>query len=474
MNRGSANMEGTMEARKRMILGALDCFTPGFLAQGMWAHPADRTTHFNELSYWVDCARLLEEGLFDLLFLADTIGVYDVFGGSRDEALKLGVQVPINDPFVLIAALTGATRNLGLAATGNLLYEPPYLFARRLSTLDHLSGGRAAWNIVTGILASGAKAFGRELMGHDERYDVGDEFMEIVYRLWEHSWEDGAVLEDKMRRIYADPSKVHDVSFHGRHLHMSGIHLTAPSPQRTPVLFQAGASGRGKAFAARHAECMFVNGTSAASLARAVGDMTAALEKQGRKRDQVRILAGLTVIVAETREQARQKREEYKAAASAEATLVHASGGLGVDLSRYPYDSEIEYSETDANRTLMENLTRGPDGRRVTIREVAENMSLSSRNLLIVGDAESVAEEMIAVVDQTGIDGFNLARVLMPDSIKDFVRLVVPRLQERGAYKTAYNEGTLREKLGLGEGPRLAANHYGRTLGRTSVGDEIT
>jgi long-chain alkane monooxygenase len=458
---------------KQIILGSLDCFTPGFLAQGMWAHPADRTAGFNQLSYWTDYARLLERGLFDLLFLADTIGVYDVFGGSRDAALRLGVQVPINDPFVLISALAGTTTNLGLAATGNLLYEPPYLFARRLSTLDHLSGGRVGWNIVTGILSSGARAFGRDLMGHDERYDFGDEFMEVVYRLWEHSWEDGAVLEDRAQRRYADPAKVHEVSFDGDHLHMSGIHLTAPSPQRTPVLFQAGASGRGKLFAARHAECMFVNGTSRSSLARAVADMQGALEQQGRRRDQVRILAGLTVIVGDTAEQAREKHEAYKAAASAEATLVHASGGLGVDLSRYPYDSEIEYSETGANRTLMENLTRGPDGSRFTIRQMAESMSLSSRNLLIVGNADTVAEEMIAIVDQTGIDGFNLARVLMPDSIEDFVRLVVPRLQERGAYKAAYQPGSLREKLGLGEGARVAPNHYARTLGKDLAGEKL-
>jgi len=194
--------------------------------------------------------------------------------------------------------------------------------------------------------------------------------------------------------------------------------------------------------------------------------MHQALAAHGRTPDQVRILAGLTVIVADTQAQAREKQEAFRAAASAEATLVHASGGLGVDLSRYPYDGEIEYSETDANRTLMENLTRQPDGSRFTIRQVAEKMSLSSRNLLIVGDADSVAQDMISIVAETGIDGFNLARVLMPDSLEDFVRLVVPRLQERGVYKTAYRQGTLREKLGLGDGARIAANHYGRHLGQ--------
>jgi long-chain alkane monooxygenase len=453
-----------MTSPREMMLGALDGFTPSFLAQGLWAHPGDRTLELNRLSHWTEQARLLERGLFDLVFFADTIGVYDVFGGSQDAAVRTGVQVPMNDPFMLMSAMAAATTDLGLAATGNLLYEPAYLFARRLSTIDHLSEGRVGWNIVTGILQSGARAMGREMMGHDERYDYADEYMEVVYRLWERSWDKDAVVRDRASGVYADPAKVREVAFSGRYLAMSGTHLSEPAPQRTPVLFQAGASGRGKSFAARHAECIFVNGTSREGLARAVADIHAALAREGRRPDQVRILAGLTVITASSEAEAHEKHEAYRRTASAEATLVHASGGLGVDLSRYPLDGEIEYAQTDANRTLMENLTRGA-GKAYSVREVAERMSISGRNLLLVGDADRVAEEMVATMRETGIDGYNLARVVMPQSFVDFIDLVVPRLQAAGAYKRAYRPGTLREKLGLGDGPRLAANHYGRQGG---------
>jgi len=450
-----------MTQDKEIILGALDCFCPSFLAQGLWTHQDDRSLDFHRLSYWTDYARLLERGLFDMIFLADTIGVYDVYGGSKDAAVRAGVQVPMNDPFALIGAMASVTEHLGFAVTGNVLYETPYLFARRLSTLDHLTGGRIGWNIVTGILESGARAQGREMPAHDARYDYGDDFMEIVYRLWEQSWEPEAVTRDRASRVYADPARVHEVSYQGAHLSMSGMHLCEPSPQRTPVLFQAGSSGRGKLFAARHAECMFVNGTTRAGLAAAVADIRRAMREQGRSSHRARILAGLTVIVGRTADEAREKHEEYRRAASAEATLVHASGGLGVDLSRYPLDGEIEYSETDANRTLMENLTRR-GGRAYSVREVAEQMSLSGRNLLIVGDVEHVVDEMAGWMRDTDIDGFNLARLLMPRSFEDFIDLVVPRLQERGLYKTAYRPGTLREKLALGDGARLAGSHSGR------------
>ena len=446
---------------KEIILSALDSFCPSFLAQGIWAHPGDHATDMHKLSYWTNYARLLERGLFDMIFLADTIGVYDVYGGSKDAAVRTGVQVPMNDPFTLVSGMAAVTDNLGFGITGNLLYETPYLFARRLSTLDHLTSGRIGWNIVTGILSSGARAQGRELMAHDARYDLGDEFMEIVYRLWEDSWEDDAVRRDRASGVYADPAKVHDVSFTGAHLAMTGMHLCEPSPQRTPVLFQAGASGRGKRFAANHAECVFVNGTSKTGLARSVADIRDGIRAEGRDAALVRVLAGLTVITGRTDAEAREKHDELKRIASSEATLVHTSGGLGVDLSRYPLDGPIEYSETDANRTLMENLTRRGD-RTFSVRQIAEEMSISGRNLLLVGAADSVAEQMIEWMRDTDVDGFNLGRLVMPQSLQDFIDLVVPALQERGAFKQAYREGTLREKLQLGEGPRLAATHAGR------------
>lgn len=443
---------------KQMMLAALDMSCVGFLAQGVWTYPADRSTQLNTLDYWLDYARLLERGMFDMMFLADAIGSYDVYGGSMDAALRGGVQVPMNDPAVAISAMASVTRHLGFGITGNLVYEPAYLFARRMSTLDHLTGGRIGWNIVTGILASGAKAMGHDRMvPHDERYDMGDEFMEMVYRLWEGSWEEGAVLMDRERGLFADPAKVHRITHQGKYFRLDAVHPCLPSPQRTPLLLQAGASGRGKQFAATHAECVFLNGTSKELVAQNVADIRRNAIAVGRDPYAVKVLAGATIVVGRTEAEAHEKAAEYRRHASPEAVLAHAAGGLGVDLSKYPLDEPIRHEENDANRTAMEVLTRGRDGA-YTPRRIAEEMALSARNLLIVGSAEQVADELADWIARTDIDGFNIARLIAPETTRDFVDLVVPILQDRGLVKRAYREGTLRDKL-FGAGDRLAAPH---------------
>jgi len=447
-----------MTAMKKMILAALDMSCVGFLAQGVWTHPSDRSAELNRLDYWLDYARLLERGLFDMLFLADTIGIYDVYGGSKDAALRGGVQQPMNDPMMAIAGMAAVTKHLGFGVTGNLLYEPPYLFARRMSTLDHLTGGRIGWNIVTGILASGARAMGRDrLVPHDERYDIADEYVSLMYHLWEGSWGDDAVRLDRAGHIFADPARVREIAHLGKYFRLQAVHPCQPSPQRTPFLMQAGASGRGRAFAAANAECVFVNGTSRPMVAEAVADIRRRAVAFGRQASDVQVLAGATIVVGRSEAEALEKMAEYRAYADPEAVLAHAAGGLGVDLSRYPLDEPLRYVENDANRTAMEALTRRKD-RTYTPRQIAEEMALSARNLMIVGSAEQVAAEMSAWMAQTGIDGFNIARLVMPESFEDFIDLVVPLLQEQGLFKRSYGEGTLREKL-FGEGARLPARH---------------
>lgn len=452
---------------KQMILSALDMSCVGFLAQGVWTHPADRSTDLNSLGYWMDYAKLLEKGMFDTMFLADTIGSYDVYGGNMDAAVRGGVQLPMNDPSVVVSGMAAVTKHLGFGITGNLVYEKPYLFARRMSTLDHMTGGRVGWNIVTGILASGARAMGQEKMvPHDERYDMGDEYLELMYRIWEGSWDEGAVKLDREAGLFADPDKVHTVVHDGKYFRMEAVHPCMPSPQRTPVLLQAGASGRGKQFAATHAECVFVNGSSKDSIAANVADIRHRAVKQGRRPDDVKVLAGATIIVGRTEKEAQEKAAEYRRHASPEAVLAHASGGLGIDLSRYPLDEPIRYEENDSNRTAMENLTRGKDGA-YTPRRIAEEMALSARNLLIVGSVDQVVAELADWMEKTDIDGFNIARLIMPDTTRDFVEMVVPALQERGLVKRDYRDGTLREKL-FGAGARLEAPHPAANARRQS------
>jgi len=443
---------------KQIVLSALDMSCVGFLAQGVWRHPADRSTELNSLDYWLDYARLLERGLFDMLFIADNIGAYDVYGGSVDAAVRGGVQTPMNDPSVVVSGMAAVTKHLGFGITGNLLYEPPYLFARRMSTLDHMTGGRIGWNIVTGILESGARAMGRDSMvPHDERYDMADEYLDLMYKLWEGSWEDDAVRVDRASGAYADPAKVHVIRHAGKYFRLDAMHPCIPSPQRTPFLLQAGSSGRGKEFAAANAECVFVNGVSKQVVAGNVADIRNRAAELGRDPSDILVLAGATIIVGRTEAEAREKMAEYRRYADPESVLAHAAGGLGVDLSRYPLDEPLRYEENDANRTAMAMLTRNGE-RSYTPRQIAEEMALSARNLMIVGSVEQVVAELSDWMEKTGIDGFNIARLIMPDSLKDFIELVVPALQERGLYKRAYREGTLREKL-LGKGSRLAAPH---------------
>ena len=240
--------------KKKILLNAFNMNCIGHINHGLWTHPRDTSTRYNTIEYWTELAQLLERGLFDGLFIADIVGVYDVYQNSVDVPLKESIQLPVNDPLLLVSAMAAVTKNLGFGLTANLTYEPPYLFARRMSTLDHLSRGRVGWNIVTGYLDSAAKAMGlREQVEHDRRYDQADEYLQVLYKLWEGSWENGAVLNDPQQRIYAQPEKVHKVEHKGEFYQVEGYHLCEPSPQRTPVLFQAGSSDRGLLFAGRHA-----------------------------------------------------------------------------------------------------------------------------------------------------------------------------------------------------------------------------
>ena len=245
---------------KHIIVNAFNMNCVGHINHGQWTHPRDRSQDYTRLDYWTGLARTLERGLFDGLFLADILGSYDIYGDGVDVTLRESVQLPVNDPILLVSAMAAVTRHLGFGVTVNVNQEAPYTFARRLSTLDHLTEGRIGWNIVTGYLDSAARAVGRDgLTGHDLRYDQADEYLEVLYKLLERSWDDNAVIRDRGARIYADPAKVRKVIHHGRFYDVEGYHLSEPSPQRTPVLFQAGASGRGQRFAARHAECVFIS-----------------------------------------------------------------------------------------------------------------------------------------------------------------------------------------------------------------------
>ncbi len=442
-----------MSKPREIRINAFASQTPVHLSPGLWRHPRDRSLEFKSLRYWTDLAKILEAGLFDGLFLADGIGINDVHGGSPDSALRHGAQVPKHDPFLLISAMAHVTRHLGFGVTGTLSFDPPPLLARRFTTLDHLTKGRVGWNIVSGYYDSGARALGRtHVTPHDERYDVADEYMELVYKLWEQGWEEGSVVGDRATGTYAIPEKVHTIHHEGKYFKLDSIHFTPPSPQRTPYLYQAGSSPRGRSFAAQHAEAVFVAGPSKRVITDIVRDIRAQADGFGRDGRKILFFSLMTVIVGETAQAARAKHDEYLRYADPEGALTLFSGWTGIDFSRYPLDEPIVPARTDAAvASMIESFTTADPGRVWTLRELMTHNSIGGRGPLVVGSPERVADELQSWVADTDVDGFNLSYAVTPEAYTDFVSLVVPELQRRGAYKTSYRPGTLREKQSGGE-----------------------
>ncbi|WP_223693702.1 LLM class flavin-dependent oxidoreductase [Leifsonia poae] len=445
-------------------LNAFTMNSVGHLSPGLWRHPRDESRRYLDLDYWVQLAQTLERGLIDAVFIADVLGVYDVYGGSRDAALSGGVQVPVNDPLQLVPAMAAATEHLGFGITASVSFEHPYPFARRMSTLDHLTKGRVGWNIVTSYLNSGALNLGVSGQeAHDRRYDIAEEYLEVAYKLWEKSWDEDAVVADAATGVYADPDRVHPVAHEGEFFRVPGIHLSEPSPQRTPFLYQAGASSRGMAFAARHAENIFVAAPSRRVLAGQVAALRDAVTATGRNTDDVTVINQQTVIVAETDALAQKRLDEYLEVASGVGALTLMSGWTGIDFSAIDPDAVLRDQESNAIQSVVKAFTAADPDRAWTIREIAEYARIGGDGPVIVGSPETVADALEDWVDTTGVGGFNLAAAAVPETFEAVVDLLVPELQKRGRYQTEYTPGTLRNKL-VGHGDRVDRSHPAATV----------
>lgn len=452
----------TRQADKQIGFNLFEMNTVGHISHGLWTDPRNTRHRFNDIEFWVEEAKLLEEGLFDAVFLADVVGAYDGYRGGPDTAIREAVQIPSNDPLLVIPAMAAVTRHLGFAATFSTTYESPFAFARRASTLDHLTKGRFGWNIVTSYLPNAARNFGLDdEVAHDDRYDLADEFLDVVGKLWEGSWDDDAVVRDVERRVYADPAKVRYIDHIGEHFRVKGPHLSEPSPQRTPVLFQAGSSDRGRAFAAKHAEGVFVGGRSLEVYRENVADIRRRAVENGRAAADVRAYASAVIIVGRDRDDAERKAEEFRARSAPEGYLAHHGGG-GIDLAAHPRDalvSDVLAQEARAGRDNAQS------GRRfytpgMTVGEALREVARFDRNpLYVAGSPVQVADAIERWVAETGLDGFNLRQFLTPGTAEDFVEYVVPELQRRGLYRTRYEETTLRERLFGAGRARLPDTH---------------
>jgi len=428
------------------------------IVHGLWVHPDNNRHRFNDLDYWTELAQLLEYGTFDAVFLADVVGAYDKFRGGAETAIREAVQIPSNDPLLVIPAMAATTRGLGFGATFSTTYEPPFTFARRASTLDHLTKGRFGWNIVTSYLPNAAQNFGHDdEVAHDHRYEIADEYLNVLYKLWEGSWDDDAVVVDRVNRTYADPSKVRYINHVGEHFRVKGPHLCEPSRQRTPVLFQATGSPAGKTFAGRHAEVVFTGGMTQADVRKNIAEMRAEAAAQGRDPADIKFIVQAGVIVGKDSDVVSAKLDSYRNLLSIEGRLVHSQSA--VDYLAYPPETKLsDIPGADPSRWARLAEAAPPDA---TVGSVlAQLKTFGEDRFFVAGTPELVADTIERWLDEDGIDGFNLRQYLSFETARDFIELVVPELRRRGRFRERYEPGeTLRERLFGAGRARLPSEH---------------
>ena len=451
-------MKGANVSR-RLLFNLFQMNTPSHMTHGTWRHPASQAWRHNDLDYWVELAQMCERAGFDSLFFADVAGLYDQFEGSGEFFVENGIQIPISDPVPLISALTAVTEHLGFVATGSVLQYQPFTWARTASTIDHLSKGRFGWNIVTSYLPNAAQNAGYEgLLDHDERYAWAQEYLDVCCKLWEGSWEDDAIVRDVRTGRFTDPAKVHRIHHRGTRYQVPGPHLVSPSPQRTPVLFQAGTSPQGRDFAARQAEGIFTMSQSPQHVATVVEDLRQRAASYGRDPDRLHFIQGLALVVGSTEAEARALEREIDEYANVEAEAAMLSAAIGVDLSKVDHDLPLADLIEDLpglRGTVQRMIDSAPAGQVATVGELARHTGKQWR---VVGTPEQIADRLEAWRD-AGITGINLIALVMPQTYVDFVDHVTPELRRRGLMQHEYAPGTLREKLFPGHGPRLEAPH---------------
>jgi long-chain alkane monooxygenase len=442
--------------KKRLILNLFEMNCVSHITHGLWRLPGNNRERFNDIDYWVELAKLLESGGFDAVFIADVIGTYDTFRGSAETSIRQGLQIPNNDPSLVVPAMAAVTRHLGFGITFSTTYEPPFAWARRLSTLDHLTKGRVGWNIVTSYLPNAARNFGLDgEVEHDKRYEIADEYLDVLYKLWEGSWDDDAIIADREHNVFADPAKIRPIFHEGTYFKVEGPHLPSPSRQRTPVLFSATASGAGTKFAGKHTEVVFTGGPDAAFLQQTIANIRQAAVEAGRRAEDVKFITQAGVIVGRTAQEAAAKRAEYERLADAEGNLAHA--GLSFDPTVLPPEAKLK-DVIDSDGGIGRWRSFNPEQ---TVGEFLAGFADFSRfSLFASGTPEEVADAIEGWLDDVGIDGINLTQFHSYDTARDFIELVVPVLRSRGRLRTEYDpDETLRDRI-FGAGDRLPDRHY--------------
>jgi FMN-dependent oxidoreductase (nitrilotriacetate monooxygenase family) len=403
-----------------------------------WIYPAEKVSHkWYEPAYWKSVARTLERGNFDMLFLADSLA-----GGTTPDQIRYAIQFPCHDLVSLVTYLSAVVERLGFAVTMSTTFYPPFLLARTLATLDHLTAGRIGWNIVSSISTAEAKTFGRvELPEHDQRYDLADEYMEACYALW-NCWDDDALVTDMEGKIFAHPEKVHRARLSGETYQTEGPFTVVPSPRRRPFLFQAGQSDRGRAFAARHAEGIFSAARGSRQMRAFSDDIAARLDGEGRDPNKVPTYWAAQPIVADTNAEAQARSQEIRERIPIEASIAQMSAHWDLDLATYDLDLPTTDLDIPGTRGLFEMYQK--EDPNITLREIAKTYMSGSTKNPFVGTPAQVADAMVHILDEGGGNGFQMSPpYYAPHYYNDIVNLLVPELLARGLYRHSYAGSTL-------------------------------
>lgn len=435
----------------------------GLLAQPQGDHPAgwlksraplDAAT---DIDYYRSVAQLAEQGLFDLFFIADT-------PATRTDNLQVHSRNPEYnnrfEPITLLSAIAGATRHIGLGATASTSFYEPYNIARLFASLDHISHGRAGWNIVTSANDYAARNYGLDkLPPHDERYVKAYEFYKLVESLWD-TWEDDAFVYDRESVTYYDPAKYHVTEHEGKYFKLFGGLNIRRTPQGRPVIIQAGSSETGKNFAAETAEVVFASDPTLAAGRKFYADLKGRLAQFGRSSDDLKILAGLSVMVGESEAEAQDKYQELQRLIHPDVGIMRLSADLETDLSKLPLDEPVPVSMIPAKANFHQSyfnmIAEMIRAQKLTLRQLYA--AYERGKVTLCGTPVSIADHMMEWMESDAADGFMMSFHVVPDDLSDFITKVVPELQRRGVYRKAYSGNTLREHLGLAR----PANRYSR------------
>ena len=432
-------------AQRQMHLVAYLKTGPTAMHVGGWRHPESTLDDILDVERYQHIARVLEAAKFDGCFFADLFGLYDIHGGSYDPYVRRGGQISFLDPTVVLPVMAAVTRKLGLGATLSTSFHSAYHLARWLGSLDVMSKGRVAWNVVTSATNLEAQNAGmNELPPREERYDRADEMLEACFALW-NSWDQGAFVLDKQNGIFADPAKVHYANYEGRWIKSRGPLSIPRSPQGRPVIMQAGSSDRGREFAARWAEVVFTIQRGHEEMREFYDDLMGRMDKIGRRPNDCAVLPAVSVVIGETESIARERADYLTSLIDPELNTAASSSGLGADLTKLKGASSLAALQGNQGMKGTEQaFEQSMKAEGLTLKQAAAKRGAGRE---IVGTPAMIADRLQQIFDSGVCDGFVLAPTMFPGMFEQFCRAVVPELQRRGIFRTEYTGRTLRENL---------------------------